>query len=147
MGIGQQIKGMVDRAKHYWAELTDEKDSHRHAQAEREDSLHQRYGGVRSQDESASGTGPQDRTISAQDTGHSDVGRSTPAQRSGQAAQMGAPAAGDRQMQGAGQTQRQYTQQGGSGIQKTLGEQLGGSEGESDKPRSSQSRRPGQQNH
>lgn len=52
-GIGQQIREMVGRARHYWAELTDEKDNRQQAQHRREEEeVHQRYGGVRGQDES-----------------------------------------------------------------------------------------------
>jgi hypothetical protein len=47
------------------------------------------------------------------------------------------------------QTQRQYTQQGGSGIQKTLSEQVGGQEGlgglDEDRPSGSQPRSTRQQ--
>lgn len=81
LGIGQQLRNMVDRARHYWADLTDEGGTHRrHEQQEREDAVHQRYGGVPDRDE-------PDADLS--------------------------------------QRHRQYTQQGGSGTQKTLGEQLG----------------------
>lgn len=149
MGIGQQIKGMVDRARHYWAELTDEKDRDHRAQQEREDAVHQRYGGVRGQDDLD--TGFRDRQENSPDRGISEADLANPAVRagrSGQGSQLGGQPDRDRQMQGGSQTQRQYTQQGGSGIQKTLGDQVGGSAGtEPDTVRSQQSRRPGQQNH
>lgn len=127
-GIGQQIKHMVGRARHYWAELTDEKDNRHQAQHAREEAeVHQRYGGVRTQDE------PVDPDLHGRPADLADripphappLSRSA---RTGEGAQMGAHEGGaaetPHQMQGSGQTQRQYTQQAGNGIQKTLGEQL-----------------------
>lgn len=144
MGIGQQIKGMVDRARHYWAELTDEKDSRQRTHDERQDSVHQRYGGVRGEDDADLDTG---RRESPSDRIPPDASPGSRSARGDQNTQMGGQSDRDHQMQGASQTQRQYTQQGGSGIQKTLGEQLGGSDSEADRPRGQQGRRPGQQNH
>lgn len=150
MGIGQQIKGMVDRARHYWAELTDEKDRDQRAREEREDAVHQRYGGVRGQGERDLDAGLRDRQEKSPDRGLSDAELANPtvrAARGGLGGQLGGQPDHDRQMQGGSQTQqRQYTQQGGSGIQKPPGEQVGGG-AESDATRSQQSRRPGQQNH
>ena len=147
MGIGQQIKGMVDRARHYWAELTDEKESQQRAQAEREESLHQRYGGIRGQDESDIASAPHDRPERPSDREHPGVRQASPTPRRGQSAQMGGQQDSERQMQGSSQTQRQYTQQGGSGIQKTLGEQLGDNETGPGKSGPQQSRRSWPKDH
>lgn len=150
MGIGQQIRGMVDRARHYWSELTDEKGRDQRAHDEREDAVHQRYGGVRGQDEDA-GAAFRDRQENSQDRGLSDAERADALARAthgGQGGQLGGQAGHPGQVQAGSQAQRQYTQQGGSGLQKTLGDQLGGGAGaEPDTVRSQQARRPGQQNH
>lgn len=157
-GIGQQLRGMVQKARHYWAELTEDQDTRaRHRQEEQEDAVHQRYGGVRTQGERDIDRMFHDRQESSQDRGPSDAElASTPvrAARGQGGTQLGSEPTGGQQMQSP-QTQRQYAQQGGSGIQKTLGEQLGGQTGaggtgsDPDTVRSAQSRPPagGRQRH
>lgn len=197
LGIGQQLKHMVDRARHYWSELTDEDGSRRrHEQEEREEAVHQRYGGVRAQGERDLDKMLQDHEENSMDRGLSDAELANPAVRaargdtspsrmgrgatgpSGPSGRPGEPTRqgeqlgsqdlqdqprhqqmqGNPQQPGDAQRQRQYTQQGGSGIQKTLAEQLGASTpqtgatgagigSEADTVRSSQARRPDQQNH
>lgn len=148
-GIGQQIKDMVGRARHYWAELTDEKHNRPQAQHAREEAeVHQRYGGVRRQDEQDEPVDPDlhGRPADLADRVPPHAPPLSRSARTGEGAQMGAHEGGiaetPHQMQGSSQTQRQYTQQGGSGIQKTLGEQLGESNSARSKP---QGRRPGTQ--
>lgn len=146
LGIGQQIKGVVQRARSYWADLTDASGKRsQHDREEKEDAVHQRYGGVSAQGERDADTLFRERQEESQDRGLPDAVMGNPAARAarGQATQPGGQSrrnnpvqAGAPQMQagqanapaqarGAGQTSRQYTQQGGSGIQKSLGDQLG----------------------
>lgn len=143
-GIGQQLKGMMQKARHYWAELTDEESTRaRHRQEEQEDAVHQRYGGVRTQGERDLGKAFGAPQENSQDRGPSDAELANPAVRAarGQGSAHGGEPTGGQQMQGS-QAQRQYAQQGGSGIQKTLAEQEGGQIGESspDTVRSKQDR-------
>jgi hypothetical protein len=157
-GIGQQLKGMVRKARNYWAELTDEESTRtQHRQEEQEDAVHQRYGGVRTQGERAIDKGLHSSQENPPDRGPSDTILASEAARAGRgmsSGPRGSEPTGSQQMQGS-QTQRQYTQQGGSGIQKTIGEQVGGQTGaqgtgsDPDTVRSSQSRPPagGQQSH
>lgn len=154
MGIGQQIKGMVRRARTYWAELTDEPGKQqKRAREEQEEAVHQRYGGVRGQGERDVDAMLRDRQENSQDRGPSDAELANPtvrATRAGQGGQLGGQSRGSAQMQADSQTQRQYAQQGGSGIQKPLSEQLGSNAGsdqadQADTVRGAQSRRPGQQ--
>lgn len=140
MAIGQQIRSAIQRARGYWADLTDA--SGKRAQTdreEREDAVHQRYGGVRSQGERDAEQRFQERQEQSQDRGTPDSVMANPAARAARSGQGGQPGgqsrrnnpvqAGNPRAQagsaGGGQTSRQYTQQGGSGIQKSLGEQLG----------------------
>lgn len=151
-GIGQQIKGMVRRARTYWAEITDAPGKQqRQAREEQEEAVHQRYGGVRGQGERDMDAMLRDRQENSQDRGPSDAELANPtvrATRAGQGGQLGGQSRGSAQMQADSQTQRQYAQQGGSGIQKPLAEQLGSNAGsdQADTVRGTQSRRPGQQN-
>ena len=138
IGIGQQIKGMVNRARNYWSKLTDGS-AHR-GQSGRDDideAVHQRYGGAR---ETEAETRVPQRQASSADRGMADSTRASPspsAARSDQRSQPGGqpPGSGQgrasQQMQADSQTRRQYTQQGGSGIQKPLDEQMGSSDGKS----------------
>lgn len=158
MGIGQQLKGMVRRARNYWSELTDEQGGQkRNSEREKTEAVHQRYGGVGTEGEARMGSPRGDRASGASSgRGGSDAQQwDNPAGRSDQPNRQPGSGQVDRgqQMHAESQTSRQYTQQGGSGIQKTLGEQTPGQSGASgtgsdpDTVRSRQSRRPGQQNH
>lgn len=133
LGIGQQIKGMVNRARNYWSELTDgaaaRGKSGRH---DVEDAVHQRYGGERGSDAEMRQREDQQPP---RDQGRADsviANSAARAARGGQQGTTGGAQLGSGQghaspqMQADSQTRRQYTQQGGSGIQKTLNEQLGG---------------------
>lgn len=150
MGIGQQIKGMMRKARNYWAEMTNDTDTRaRHRQEKQDDAVHQRYGGVPPQGERDIEHGFRGRQASAQDRGPSDAELASQAARSarGQGSQLGGEPSGSQQMQSP-QSQRQYAQQGGSGNQKPLAEQMGGQSGaqgtgsDPDTVRSSQSRPP-----
>lgn len=156
MGIGEQLKGMVRRARDYWSELTDEPGSHkRSTEGKRTEEVHQRYGGVRTQGEEEVDTLPVDRP--GRDAPSRDTARAqwdNPAgRRDQQSRQPGGQSDSGQQMHSESQTSRQYTQQGGSGFQKTPDEQMPGQRGASgtgsdrDNARSRQGRRPGQQNH
>lgn len=152
-GIGQQLKGMMQKARHYWAELTDEESTRaRHRQEEQEDAVHQRYGEERTQGERELGKTFRDHQENSPDRGPSDAELVNPSVRAarGQGSARGSEPAGVQQMQGS-QAQRQYAQQGGSGIQKTLAEQQGGQIGENspETVRSKQDRPPagGQKRH
>lgn len=134
LGIGQQIKGMVNRARSYWSELTDGAAARgKSGRDDVEDAVHQRYGGERGTDTEMR---QRERQQNAQDQGRADSVIANSAARTARGEQQGA-AGGSQlgggqgsaspQMQADSQTRRQYTQQGGSGIQKTLNEQLGGS--------------------
>lgn len=156
MAIGQQIKGAMQRARQYWDELTDASGKRaQSAREEREDAVHQRYGGVRTQGERDAEKLFRERQEESQDRGTPDSVMANPAARaarSGQGGQLGGQSRSNAQMQAGrsdtdrpsqsqsqsrapgqaapgqaaeAQTSRQYTQQGGSGIQKSLGEQLG----------------------
>lgn len=105
IGIGQQLKDMMRRARSYWAELTD--DDHQLHLHEEDEEVHQSYGGVREQGDNAAAQAQP---------------RPKPKQRSGRPT-TAVP------LQGNGQSQRQYAQQGGSGSQKPLAEQLDNEEG------------------
>lgn len=135
LDIRQQIKGVVRRAQDYWADLTDA--SGRRAQAhraERDDTVHQSYGGVRGEDEGDAAPGR------ARPEASPDAAMPPPAARAARGGQTGQPGGQSRRSApapagqtgsrppgaGSGQTSRQYVQQGGSGIQKSLDEQLGG---------------------
>lgn len=153
MGIGEQLKGMVRRARNYWSELTDEQEDHqRSTERERTEAVHQRYGGARSPSEEQTDTPPGSRPEgrppgrgSAEAQWDNPAGRGDP-----QGRQPGGQSDRGQQMHSESQTSRQYAQQGGSGIQKTLGEQTPGQSGAGSDPdtaRSRQNRRPGQQNH
>lgn len=150
MAMGEQLRGLMRKAKQYWSELTDEDSSssqrarRQSRSEEQEDAVHQRYGGVRTQGERDLGVEDdgfrdaeaayRDRQENSQDRGPADAILANPAARAGlgragQGGQLGGQemnrqphAGGQQQMQN--QTGRQYTQQGGSGIQKTLGEQM-----------------------
>lgn len=144
-GIGQQLKGMMQKARHYWAELTDDEATrNRHRQEEQDDAVHQRYGGVRSPATTSRDTekANRDHQEGSQDRGRSDAELASPAARA-------ARSEGSQQMQ----AERQYAQQGGSGSQRPLGEQAtdraAQNAGTPDRERPEQSRRSpgGQQRH
>lgn len=93
--IGQQIKGMVRRAQHYWAELTEEPaQQQRRERHDQQEAVHERYGGVRSQGTDDSMGAPigdkeqrdaeallRDRQENSQDKGRSDAELASPAAR------------------------------------------------------------------
>lgn len=156
MGIGEQLKGMVRRARNYWSELTDEQEGHKRSmEREQAEAVHQRYGGSRPQREEEIDTPPGSRPGgSSPGRGGAEAQWDNPAGRGDQQGrQPGGQSDSGQQMHSESQTSRQYTQQGGSGIQKTLAEQIpgqtgaGGTGSDPDALRNRQSRRPGQQNH
>lgn len=159
MGIGQRVQGLVRKAREFWADITEEGATQRHKSerdAELEDAVHQRYGGVRTAGErELSGAIKNQRDESSMDTGPSDALLGNAAARAARSNRAGSTRAQQMQ-QDSSQTSRQYTQQGGSGSQKTLAEQTGQSPGqpsaqmgaqgtgsEPDTVRGSQSRAPG----
>lgn len=99
MGIGQQIKGMVRRAQHYWAELTeDPSQQQRRERRDQQEAVHERYGGVRGpglEDSTDANRGVdmgskeqrdaeallRDRQENSQDKGRSDAELASPAAR------------------------------------------------------------------
>lgn len=130
MGIQQRLRGIVDKARAYWADLTDETAHRSQAdQEELEDAVHQRYGGVRTKGERDIAAMKRDRDENSMDRGPSDALMANPAARAGRTEQLGSQRRSQQQMQDNQTTQRQYAQQGGSGSQKTLGEQMGGQMG------------------
>lgn len=156
-GIGEQLKGMVRRARNYWSDLTDEQGSQKHnTERESSEAMHQRYGGVRTRGESETDALPGDRSGSdSRSRGTAEAQWDDPSRRGDQ--QGGQPGGGQpdrgQQMRSEGQASRQYAQQGDSGIQKPQTEQMPGQAGasgagsEADTLRSRQGRRPGQQSH
>lgn len=158
MGIGQRVQGLVRKAREFWADITEEGATQRHKSerdAELEDAVHQRYGGVRTAGErELSGAIKNQRDESSEssmDTGPSDALLGNAAARAARSNRAGSTRAQQMQ-QDSSQTSRQYTQQGGSGSQKTLAEQTGQSSAqmgaqdtgsEPDTVRGSQSRAPG----
>lgn len=130
--IGGQVRDMVRRARHYWAELTDEKDLDASGQKQRADSIHQRFGEEEAHADHDSEARYRDHQESSQDQGMSDAERASAVVRAARRplqtpTRPGHPQAGAAPAdtpRTPGVASRQYTQQGGSGIQKTLGEQL-----------------------
>lgn len=155
-GIGQQLKGMVRRARNYWSELTDEQGSQKHSRGrERTESVHERYGGDRTKGEARTDTPRGDRSGGGSASrGTSETQWDNPAGRGDQQGKPPGSGQSDRgqQTHSESQTSRQYAQQGGSGIPKAPNEQSAGQSGTSragsdQDVRSRQNRRPGQQNH
>lgn len=136
--IGGQVRDMMRRARHYWAELTDEKDLDASGQQQRADSIHQRFGEEEAQADQDSEDRYRDYQEASQDQGMSDAERASAAVRAARRPVQTPTRAGHPQAGAApadtprtpGVASRQYTQQGGSGIQKTLGEQLASSRAE-----------------
>lgn len=153
-GIGEQLKGMVRRARNYWSELTDEQGNQkRNTEQESSEAMHQRYGGVRTRSESEADTPPGDRSAGdSPSRGAADAQWDDPARRGDQQGGQPGSRQPDRgqQMHSEGQTSRQYAQQGSSGIQKPRVDQspgAGGADSDAETLRNRQGRRPGQQSH
>lgn len=132
MGIGERWKGLAQKARNFWAELTE--DEARKAGPQDQagaEVVHQRYGGTEKNSELLRGSPEAEqakrvRDEESMDQGPEDALLGNPAARAGRSSQRG----GTQQMQDTQQS-RQYTQQGGSGLQKTVGQQMGGQAGSS----------------
>ncbi len=156
-GIGEQLKGMVRRARNYWSELTDEhgRQKHRTGQERSDEEVHQRYGGVRTKSGSETDALRGGRPGGSPGRGNAEAPWDNPAGRSDQQGRQPGRGQPDRgqQMHSESQTSRQYTQQGGSGFQKSLEKQrpgqarTGGTGSDPGAGRNRQGRRPGQQSH
>lgn len=132
--FGQQWRGIVQKARDFWADLTEDEGR---KSAKGGEAMHQRFGTDEAHSQLAEGSAAaerarRDRDENSMDRGPDDSIMANPAARAGR--QMGGSqrTASAQQAQDTQQT-RQYTQQGGSGLQqKTPGQQMGGQVGGND---------------
>lgn len=139
-GIRQQIRGVVNRARNYWAELTDGA-THRTQSGQREidEAVHERYGGRRGPEDDARLHERQARTQESQPASRSSPPAGS-AMRSNPAAGRSVPARPGRGQQGSGShgiagqqmqadmAERPYTQPGSNPTRKPSNETPGGSD-------------------
>lgn len=129
MNLEQRWKGLVQKARSMWAEMTED-EGRKHGTGG--DAVHQRFGTdeehtpARNADQAW-----RERNENSMDRGPDDAVLANPAARAGR--QMGgARATSSAQQAQDSQQSRQYTQQGGGGLQKTPGQQMGGQVGGND---------------
>jgi hypothetical protein len=129
MNLQQRWKGLVQKARSMWADLTED-EGRKHGTGG--DAVHKRFGTDEehlAQERSSNAERAwRERNENSMDTGPDDALLANPAARAGR--QMGGSraTASAQQAQDSQQT-RQYTQQGGGGMQKTPGQQMGGQMG------------------
>lgn len=132
MNIGQRWQGLVQKARDLWADLTEDESGRSGTTRE---AVHQRFGGTEKHSELARGSSVAERAKrsrdeTSMDRGPDDAILANPAARAGRAQMGGRPTDSAQQAHAQeGLQSRQYTQQGGSGIQKTIGQQTGGQVG------------------